>query len=104
MKKLGLLSFVIIALIGLSQSAQGSSRDWSRHYYYPSDYTYESHGRNPTVRQVQLALEEEGYYVGDNRGNFGYETRKAVRRYKRDRGLPIIGKIDTALLQSLGLR
>ena len=104
MKKLGLLSLAITALIGLSESAQAGSRDRSRRYYYPSDHTYESLGRNPTVRQVQLALQEEGYYVGDDSGNFGYETRRAVRRYKRDRGLPIIGKIDKALLRSLGFR
>lgn len=99
MKKLGLLSFVISVLMGLSQSAWGSDG-----YYYPDNATYDSHGRVPTVRQVQLALEDEGYYVGDNRGNFGYETRAAVRRYQRDFGLPITGKIDTALLRSLWRR
>jgi hypothetical protein len=99
MKKLGLLSFVISVLVGLSQPAWGSD-----YYYYPDDATYDSHGRVPTVRQVQLALEDEGYYVGDNHGNFGYETRAAVRRYQRDFGLPITGKIDTALLRSLWRR
>jgi hypothetical protein len=104
MKKLGLLSFVIIALIGLSQPAHGRPSDRSEGYYYPRDYAYESHGRSPTVRQVQLALEDNGYYTGDNRGNFCFETRWAVRRYKRDVGLPITGKIDAALLEALGLR
>jgi peptidoglycan hydrolase-like protein with peptidoglycan-binding domain len=104
MKKLGLLSFVITALIGLSQPAHGGPSDRSEGYYYPSDSTYDSLGRVPTVRQVQLALEEAGYYVGDNRGNFGFETRAAVRRYQRDKGLAITGKIDTTLLKTLGLR
>jgi peptidoglycan hydrolase-like protein with peptidoglycan-binding domain len=104
MKKLGLLSFLIIALIGLSQPAHGDSRDRSEGYYYPSDSTYDSLGRVPTVREVQLALEDEGYYVGDNRGNFGFETRAAVRRYQRDKGLAITGKIDSTLLKTLGLR
>jgi peptidoglycan hydrolase-like protein with peptidoglycan-binding domain len=104
MKKLGLLSFVVTALIGLSEPAHGSSRDRSDGYYYPDDSTYDSHGRVPTVRHVQLALEEDGYYVGDNRGNFGFETRAAVRRYQRDKGLRITGKIDDTLLRTLRLR
>jgi hypothetical protein len=100
MKKLGLLSFVISALMSLSQPAWGSEG----YYYYPDDATYDSHGRVATVRRVQLALEEEGYYVGDNHGNFCYETRTAVRRYQRDNGLPMTGKIDSPLLRALDLR
>lgn len=104
MKTLGLLSFVITALIGLSQPANAASSDRSGGHYYPDDATYDSHGRVPTVRHVQLALEEDGYYVGDNRGNFGFETRAAVRRYQRDKGLRISGKIDDTLLRTLRLR
>ena len=104
MKKLALLSFVFTALIGLSQPAHGGSRHRSEGYYYPSDSTYDSFGRVPTVRRVQLALEQDGYYVGDNRGNFIFETRAAVRRYQRDKGLRMSGKIDTTLLRALGLR
>jgi len=104
MKKLGLLGFLITAFIGLSQPAHGHSRARSEDYYYPRGYTYESMGRVPIVRQVQLALEDSGYYTGDNRGNFCFETRWAVRRYQRDHGLPVTGKIDAALLDALGLR
>jgi hypothetical protein len=42
--------------------------------------------------------------VGDNSGNFCFETRVAIRRYRRDHGLPIIGKIDATLLRTLGFR
>lgn len=105
MKKFALLSFAIIALVGFVQPAHAGSRyPNSEGYYYPDKSTYDSLGRVPTVRDVQLALEALGYYVGDNRGNFGYETRTAVRRYKRDRGLAINGKVDTVLLDALGLR
>ena len=104
MKKLALLSSVIIALIGLSQPAQAGASDRIEGYYYPSDATYDSLGQVRTVRQVQRALEEDGYYTGDNRGNYCYETRVAVRRYQRDKGLRISGKIDDALLKTLGLR
>lgn len=104
MKKLGLLSFVITGLMSLSLPAHGGPSDRSEDYYYPRDSVYDSLGRVETVRQVQLALEEDGYYVGDNRGNFCYETRVAVRRYQRDKGLAITGKIDSTLLKTLGLR
>jgi peptidoglycan hydrolase-like protein with peptidoglycan-binding domain len=104
MKTLALLSSVIIALVGLSQPAQGGASERVEGYYYPGDATYDSLGAVPTVRQVQRALEEDGYYVGDNRGNFCYETRVAVRRYQRDKGLRISGKIDDELLKTLRLR
>lgn len=103
MKTLGWLTLAITAFIGLSQSAQGQPSDRTEGYYYPNDSTYDSHGRVPTVRKVQRALEEDGYYVGDTRGNFCYETRVAVRRYQRDKGLRISGKIDDTLLRTLGL-
>ena len=82
MKNLGLLSLAIIALIGLSQPAHGDPSDRSEDYYYPRDSVYESFGR----------------------GNFCYETRVAVRRYQRDKGLAMTGKIDSTLLKALGLR
>lgn len=104
MKKLGLLSFGITVLMGLSQPAQAGPADRSDDYFYPRDTAYDSCGSVAMVRKVQRALQEDGYYTGDNRGNFCFETRVAVRRYKRDNGLPITGKIDDALLKSLGLR
>jgi peptidoglycan hydrolase-like protein with peptidoglycan-binding domain len=104
MKKLCLLSSLTIAGLSLFQSAQAQPVDTSAGYYYPNDASYDSHGRVPTVRAVQRALEEDGYYVGDNQGNFCYETRAAVRRYQRDNGLRISGKIDDTLLRTLRLR
>ena len=104
MKTIGLLSLLIMAAVGSPQPVQAGPNDRSDGYYYPSDSTYDSLGRVPTVRLVQRALAEDGYYVGDTRGNYCYETRVAVRRYQRDKGLRITGKIDSSLLQSLRLR
>jgi hypothetical protein len=104
MKKIGLLAFAVTALIGVSQPAHGGPTDRGESYYFPPDSVYDSLGRVPTVRQVQLALAEDGYYVGTDSGNFCYETRVAVRRYQRDKGLAITGKVDTMLLKALGLR
>lgn len=102
MKTLGLLSIVMIAVLGLSQPASGAVPDSA--YEYPDQSFYDSCGRVPTVRQVQRALQEDGYYTGDNRGNYCVETRMAVRRYQRDMGLAITGRIDDTLLRTLRLR
>ena len=104
MKTLGLLGIAITAVIGLSQPAHGGSSARREAYYFPPEHAYDSHGTVPIVRQVQLALQDDGYYTADNQGNFCFETRWAVRRYQRDKGLAITGKVDTALLKSLGLR
>lgn len=104
MKTLGLLSFAVIAVFGLTQPVNGGAPDRNDGYYYPAKSTYDSHGRVLTVRHVQLALEEDGYYVGANDGNYCFETRAAVRRYQRDNGLRMSGKIDDTLLRTLRLR
>jgi peptidoglycan hydrolase-like protein with peptidoglycan-binding domain len=98
----GLIALLSVALIQPCFAGRRStSIDGT---YYPGAGAYDSAGTKELVRKVQLALEEDGYYVGSHSGNFGFETRVAVRRYRRDHGLPIIGKIDDALLQSLGFR
>ncbi|HYJ05381.1 MAG TPA: peptidoglycan-binding domain-containing protein [Chthoniobacterales bacterium] len=102
MKKLMFSSLVIIALTGAIEPAQAARRDTNEGVYLPANSAYDSHGRNRIVRNVQKALREDGYYVGDTEGNFCFETRAAVRRYRRDHGLPIVGKIDEEFLRVLG--
>jgi len=77
---------------------------WTHVRYIPAEATYNSVGRDATVRAVQRALERHGYYVALHTGEFGFDTRRAVRRYRRDHGLRVIGKIDHELLRSLGIR
>lgn len=104
MKTLIIPGLVIVALLGFVQPAQAGSRKTDRSSSYPGLTTYESNGTRQLVRKVQRALEEDGYYVGDDGGQFGYETRAAVRRYRRDHGLPIVGKIDEQFLRTLGFQ
>ena len=104
MKTLLLPSVLIALLLGVIQTAQAGQRKTDDSSYYPSLTTYESNGTREMVRKVQRALEEDGYYVGDTSGQFGYETRTAVRRYRRDHGLPIVGKIDDLFLRTLGFQ
>jgi len=102
--KTSLFSIALVALLAATiPSANGHEPSSLETRYYPHNTAYDSSGSSGLVRKVQLALQRHGYYVGDNKGQFGMETRAAVRRYRRDHGLPIIGKIDHELLRSLGL-
>ena len=55
------------------------------------------------IVQVQENLRRLGYYRGAVDGIIGAGTREAVRSYQIDRGLPVTGRIDSALLQDFGL-
>jgi peptidoglycan hydrolase-like protein with peptidoglycan-binding domain len=103
MKTLMRPSVVIVLLLGVIEPAQAGPRRADKHMY-PRATTYESNGSRLLVRKVQRALAEDGYYVGSTGGEFGYETRSAIRRYRRDHGLPIVGKIDEAFLRTLGFQ
>ena len=85
-------------------------------YYGPSASVAYSSDPAPTYRgarvddqgdslpaDVQRALQHEGYYHGDIDGDIGAGTRAAIRQYQYDRHLEVTGRIDRALLQSLGM-
>jgi hypothetical protein len=50
---------------------------------------------------VQSTLADRGYYHGQIDGVIGDGTRSAVRRFQRDSGLPVTGRIDTRTLRAL---
>ena len=100
MKRNSVVSLLIATLACAIQPARAESADW----HYPTGAGYSSINRNPLVRTVQLALEKEGYYVGDDYGQYGAETRAAVNRFERDRGLPETATITLPVLEALGLR
>ena len=104
MKLLVYLSLIAAGSIGFNQSATADSRGGGYVPYIPAEAAYNSNGRDMTVRMVQLALERHGYYVALNTGEFGFDTRRAIRRYRADHGLRVIGKIDDELLRSLGIQ
>ncbi|HVF70282.1 MAG TPA: peptidoglycan-binding domain-containing protein [Chthoniobacterales bacterium] len=68
---------------------------------YTTEPAYESDAR---VSEIQSALAREGYYDGPIDGDLGPATRNALRRYQRDRGLPVTGTIDRAVMQALQVR
>lgn len=55
------------------------------------------------VSDVQAALANSGYDPGPVDGLLGSGTRNAISAYQADHGLNVTGRIDGALLRSLGL-
>ena len=64
----------------------------------------EEDASDSSISEVQSALSREGYYSGAIDGSLGPETRNALRRYQRDRGLAVTGRVDRATVSALGLR
>jgi His-Xaa-Ser repeat protein HxsA len=81
-------------------------------YYNYSPYSddqqpgYASSGQsaNATVSAVQSELSKLGYYNGAIDGALGDQTEAALARYQQDSDLSVTGTVDTATLQSLGIR
>ncbi|MGO2236247.1 His-Xaa-Ser repeat protein HxsA [Marinomonas sp.] len=59
--------------------------------------------RELVVRKVQAMLTVHGYYSGKIDGILGEQTRTAISSYRRDTGLSGGSKIDSGLLNSLGI-
>ncbi|HEY2711055.1 MAG TPA: peptidoglycan-binding protein [Chthoniobacterales bacterium] len=103
---------------------------WSYPYYYGYPYGYpvgSPYGYNPNgvyqghvvgqspptnrgdakdvsvATRVQRQLAAAGYYDGAIDGVVGEGTRRAIRSYQRANGLPVGGRIDHQLLNSMGL-
>jgi peptidoglycan hydrolase-like protein with peptidoglycan-binding domain len=53
---------------------------------------------------VQTELARQGYYDAKVDGIIGEATRRAIREYQKDRGLPVNGQITPALLSSMKIR
>ncbi len=74
--------------------------------YYDEDgpiYTYGNLLPDQVIVNVQQALREAGYYVGQITGSLGPATRAALANFQRDYGLVITGAVDEPTVQTLGL-
>jgi hypothetical protein len=88
---------------------------WGYPYYgygYGYDYGYSGYydpyyeggygsGDYSLETDVQSALADRGYYHGEIDGVIGDGTRRAVRRFQRDAGLPVTGRIDSRTVRAL---
>lgn len=70
--------------------------------YSPSEY--DNGYADSSVSDVQTALARKGYYRGGIDGSLGPETREALRRYQRNQGLAVTGRIDRRVIERLGLQ
>ena len=55
------------------------------------------------VAAIQKALANQGFYSGDVNGNYNLETRIAVKKYQKSKGLESSGEADFETLASLGI-
>jgi hypothetical protein len=69
----------------------GEEYDLDLGYMNPVEYT----------SGVQARLKNLGYYKGDVSGTLDDETRKAIRRFQRDKNLPVTGEPDQATRDAL---
>ncbi len=82
---------------------------YSEPAYYSERYVYRSTPRvsgsysDSLAVDVQQALKRRGYYKGGIDGDIGPASRSAIRAYQSDRGLPVTGRIDRALVDALGI-
>lgn len=56
----------------------------------------------PSVRLLQRALQERGFYRGPIDGDFGGRTQQAVRQFQRQQGLAVTGVVNAATWEALG--
>jgi hypothetical protein len=84
-------------------------------YDYYNDYPYNDDDQpaydgsdqaatNATVSAVQSQLAKLGYYNGSIDGTLGDQTEAAIARYQEDQNLSVTGTLDTATIQSLGIK
>jgi hypothetical protein len=80
-------------------------------YYYPYDYGYYDYSGAPSDDQywsdltaaVQTELARDGYYHGAIDGVVSSDTLRAIRAYRKAKGLPVNTQIDRRLLRSLDI-
>jgi len=71
------------------------------YYGPPPRGVYTAHRYYSLPMDVQYALSRCGYYAGPIDGDIGPASRRAIRAYQRDHGLPVTGGIDEPLLRAL---
>jgi hypothetical protein len=74
--------------------------------YYPYDgpiYGYGNLTPDRILANVQVALQEQGYYAGAIDGDLGPQTRGALAAFQADHGLAVTSAVDRPTLQTLGL-
>jgi hypothetical protein len=69
--------------------------------YYGNAYYGNSDPHASATKSLQAALAQRGYYHGSVDGVWGPQTRKAIRSFQADQGLPVTGQVDGRLIRAL---
>ena len=83
--------------------AYGYDPGYNTYAYDEPIYGYNNLDPGQVIVNVQSALQEQGYYDDQVDGLIGPNTRAALSRFQRDRGLPVTAAIDGPTLEALGL-
>jgi peptidoglycan hydrolase-like protein with peptidoglycan-binding domain len=65
--------------------------------------TTETSRSGDVISAVQSALMKRGYYRGPIDGVIGASSRRAIRTFQANQGLPVTGLIDRKLISALQL-
>ncbi len=60
--------------------------------------------RKNIIMRMQLTLQFQGYYDGPIDGIMGPKTRDAVKKFKKDKGIPGTSVMDAETLNALGIK
>jgi hypothetical protein len=83
--------------------AYGYDPAYSSYGYGEPIYGYNNYAPGQVIENVQVALRDQGFYHGAIDGLVGPETRSALARFQRSRGLVVTSAIDQPTLAALGL-
>ena len=83
--------------------AYGYDSGYNNYSYDGPIYGYNELTPDQVLMNVQVALQEDGYYQGEIDGDIGPQTRRALAAYQEANGLEITAAVDPATLASLGL-
>jgi hypothetical protein len=90
-----LLAFVI----GAQVSSARQKHRYTEYAEVPAYRHYDQH----QLRQVQIALRQQGYYSGAADGFLGYRTDIAISRFQLEHRHPVRPIVDQWLLVNLGV-
>jgi hypothetical protein len=83
---------------------------WYPYYPYDYGYYYDYYGASysdqywtDVTAAVQTELARDGYYHGQIDGVVSSDTVRAIRAYRKAKGLPVTSQIDRRLLKSLDI-
>lgn len=89
--------------LGVSFGGQGQGGDQQLAQETSAGQGTELYVAPSTVRQIEQALNQQGYDAGDVDGQWNQEAQQALRNFEQAQGLEPTGNINTQVLAALGV-